>query len=291
MESRSARIYFWIGLFVALGALGLPLIGVAVNVWLGGAVLAIAFYCIVRAFWIWERSSTWHVLLRIGTIAIAAVIYFLMVGRQMVAEWHKEHPIVAVKSPEPVPPTSPAPAPKEPPAKKLPQTKREPQGQQQSGKENIQTGPVTQGPCGNVQIGGSGNQATTNCGPQVRFPQQQMDALAKLLSAQRGGVSISTENADSTTLQDATNLLTAFAKARTWTTQGVNTSIHPPDIGADGLPIPIPKGVHISARSEKSVVAEFVKAAIKQVTGVEAHVATDETLTNFDVSILVGVPE
>lgn len=35
--------------------------------------------------------------------------------------------------------------------------------QQQSGRDNALAGPITQGPCSNVQLGGSNNQATTNC--------------------------------------------------------------------------------------------------------------------------------
>ena len=43
--------------------------------------------------------------------------------------------------------------------------------QQQSGRDNVQTGPITSGPCSNVQVGGSGNQ-TTNCAP----PQREISA-------------------------------------------------------------------------------------------------------------------
>jgi hypothetical protein len=39
-----------------------------------------------------------------------------------------------------------------------------PTSQQQSGKNNVQTGPITSGPCSNLQIGGSNNQGTIdNC--------------------------------------------------------------------------------------------------------------------------------
>lgn len=94
-SDRSARIYFWIGLFVTLVALGLPLIGVTVNVWLGGAILAIAFFCIVRAFWIWERSSRFHIVLRLGTVAIAAALYFGLAGRQIINQCRLDHPYSA----------------------------------------------------------------------------------------------------------------------------------------------------------------------------------------------------
>jgi hypothetical protein len=146
------------------------------------------------------------------------------------------------------------------------------------------------GICAGGDITGSPS-VTNNFGQQLLFTEQRMDNLAGLLAARHGSISISVENTDSTTLQDATNLLTAFAKTRTWTTQGVNTSTHGSDIGADGLPIPTRKGIYLSTRSEKSSTAKFIKEAIKQVTGIEAHVETDETLTNLDVGIFVGAPE
>jgi hypothetical protein len=100
---RNGLIYFIGGVVLALIIWGSQLIGVAINIWFGGFVLAIAFALVVYAFWIWERTSTWHVLLRIGTIVVAAIIYSLLVGRQMVSEWRKEHPIVAVRSQETIP--------------------------------------------------------------------------------------------------------------------------------------------------------------------------------------------
>jgi hypothetical protein len=179
-EKKRGLIYFILGVVLALLIWGAQLIGVIVNIFLGGIVLATAFGLVVYAFWIWERASAWHVLLRIGTIAVCATVYFLLVGRQMVAEWHKEHPMVATKSPEPVSPTSPAPAPQEPPAKKSsPPKQNPPKGQQQSGKDNVQTGSVTTGPCSNVFNGGSGNQGTTNCSdvpPQITVTKQKQNA-------------------------------------------------------------------------------------------------------------------
>jgi hypothetical protein len=179
-ENKRGLIYFILGVVLALLIWGVQLIGVVVNIFLGGIVLATAFGLVVYAFWIWERASTWHVLLRIGTITAAATVYFLLVGRQMVAEWHKEHLTVATRSPEPIPPTSPARAPQEPPAKKSsPPKQNPPKGQQQSEKGNVQTGPITTGPCSNVFNGGSGNQGTTNCSdvpPQIVVTKQKENA-------------------------------------------------------------------------------------------------------------------
>lgn len=151
-------------------------------------------------------------------------------------------------------------------------------------------GNITTGPCSNVQMGGTGNSASTNCGPQLRFPESNIDTLARLLDGRSGTVSIDVKNADSLTIRDANNLLTAFAKAH-WTTSGVNQTTHGTDIGADGLPIPDPLGIHLRARSERLALAEFVQKSIKQSIGIESHVETDENVTSVDVAIVVGAFE
>jgi hypothetical protein len=87
---NTSRIYFWVGLFAALIPLGLQLIGISINVWLGGIVMAAAFVFMVRAFWVWERSARWHKALRATTVLVAGLIYFRIVGHQMLAELRKE---------------------------------------------------------------------------------------------------------------------------------------------------------------------------------------------------------
>jgi hypothetical protein len=109
------------------------------------------------------------------------------------------------------------------------------------------------------------------------------------LAGQSGTVSIDVNNADSLTIRDANNLLTAFAKAH-WTTSGVNQTTHGTDIGTDGLPIPDPLGIHLHARSERLALAEFVKRSIKTI-GIESHVEKDESVTSVDVAIVVGAFE
>jgi hypothetical protein len=54
-------------------------------------MLTLAFVSVVRAFWIWEKSSKFHVLLRIGTIAVAAFVYFGFTGRQILTQYRAEH--------------------------------------------------------------------------------------------------------------------------------------------------------------------------------------------------------
>jgi hypothetical protein len=182
------------------------------------------------------------------------------------------------------PPVSP------PIAAEKPQEGPKPPTSTAAGNQNVTGNTVTQDSGSISQIGGSGNSAaiTNNFGPQLRFPEQRLDRLATLLRTQRGTVSISVENADANTLQDATNLLAAFAKAK-WITQGVNTSIHGTDIGADGLPVPIRNGIHIYSRAEQSALAEFVGKALKREFGIESHKEIDQNLADFDVALFVGI--
>jgi hypothetical protein len=153
-------------------------------------------------------------------------------------------------------------------------------------------GAVTQGPGSALSINQQGGitAGTVNLGPQLRFPEKRIDELAGLLAAHRGRVNVSTDNADSITLRDATNLVTAFAKAK-WSTAGPNVSIHGTDIGADGLPVPVRTGIHISTRTNNSALAEFIKQAIKQATGVDAYEETSAKIANDDVEIFVGPSE
>src|SRR5271156_2718260 len=89
-QTKQPVILFLVGLFVALVAVGLPLVGVNFNIWLGGLVLLSAFTCIVRAFWILEYPLRFHVVLRVSTVLIGMLIYLGLVGRQMIYEFRTE---------------------------------------------------------------------------------------------------------------------------------------------------------------------------------------------------------
>jgi hypothetical protein len=80
-----------LGIVLGLLPWGLGLIGLTVNLPLGAGILFIAFGLCVYAFWIWERASRWHVLLRVFTVSIAAVFYFWFVGSQVYREYKTEH--------------------------------------------------------------------------------------------------------------------------------------------------------------------------------------------------------
>jgi hypothetical protein len=159
------------------------------------------------------------------------------------------------------------------------------------GNKSPAVGTLNQGPGSIAQVGGSSNRAeiTNNFGPQLRFPRERINELAELLSAQHGTVTISVRNPDSTAEEDASNLLTAFAKAN-WNTSGVNQEIHGTDIGPDGLPISDPVGIHIYAITLWLDRAMFVKEALKYF-GVDSVLETDVKLSDGRLSIVVGRPK
>jgi hypothetical protein len=90
-SGKSAKIALVVGIVLGLLPWGLGLIGLTVNLPLGAAILFIAFGLGVYAFWIWERASRWHVLLRVLTILIGAACYFWFVGSQLYREYRTEN--------------------------------------------------------------------------------------------------------------------------------------------------------------------------------------------------------
>lgn len=170
-----ADTQFLIGAILAMLIWGLQLIGLSVNLWLGAVVLAIAFILMMRAFWVWEGPSHWHVVWRVITLALASMIYVTAVGWQIRAEWVREHPKTAI---EKIIPEQSQPAQKQAQEKKSkpqenesvkknvrpPKTKRHSQGD-----NSPNVGSITQGPGSIAQVGGQGNQATVNnYGPPSR---------------------------------------------------------------------------------------------------------------------------
>lgn len=130
---------------------------------------------------------------------------------------------------------------------------------------------------------------TSNFQAQLRFPREKINELADLLSAQHGTVMISVRNPDSTTNEDASNLLEAFAKAK-WNTAGVNQDVDGTGIGSEGLPISDPVGIHIYAITQWLDRAMFVKEALKYF-GVDSILETDSKLSDGRLSIVVGRSE
>jgi len=97
--SKAAKISAACGTGLGLLQLGLGLIGITVNIYLGAAALLATFACFVYAFWTWEKASRFHVALRIGTVSLAAVVYFGLTGRQVVSQYKADHPVKDMTNP------------------------------------------------------------------------------------------------------------------------------------------------------------------------------------------------
>ena len=93
------KVVFTLSVVIGLLPWGIQMIGVSVNLWLGTAVCAVAFFLGAYAFWVWEGASSWHTVLRIGTIVLFAFAYFALIGYQIRSQYRKEHlPAVVVAS-------------------------------------------------------------------------------------------------------------------------------------------------------------------------------------------------
>jgi hypothetical protein len=231
----------------------------------------------------WSRGEKQAAIAIVVAVIACASAFFIPEVRRFVGleKPTVSTPITVTQAETPAPPPQTAPA----------AHAAKPVQIEQRGTGNGAAGSTEQaGNCNINQIGGNGNSASVNCGLQLRIPEQRIEQLAALLSARTGTVSIEVRNADGATNRDAGNLLAAFAKSRTWSTQGVNQIIHGTDIGADGQPIPDPVGIHLYVRSEKAALADFVRASLRAV-GIESHEDIDENVESFDIRILVGASE
>lgn len=152
---------------------------------------------------------------------------------------------------------------------------------------------IIQAPHG-IAIGGGtvANPTVNNYGVQSRvLDDMTVSTLADKLSAHQSVVRIDIENPSGDSEPYANRLLLAFGRGH-WTTQGVNKAIHGTDIGADGLPVPIPTGLHIYSRSGRDdPLALFVEQTIKSV-GVACHpVEKEATLDSGIIRLFVGDAE
>lgn len=98
------------GLVLGLLGIGLPMIGVTINLWLGFIILATAFALIAWGCWIWEGGYPRRGPLRIITICIIAIVYFSLVGIQIRAQYKKDHSASLVPAPVSTPVPTPAPS-------------------------------------------------------------------------------------------------------------------------------------------------------------------------------------
>jgi hypothetical protein len=87
-----------IGFFLALLAMGLPLIGVTVNLYLGVLILLVAFALLAYGFWTWETAYKWGTAARTSTLWLLGLIYFALIGYQISSQFKKDHPTISGKS-------------------------------------------------------------------------------------------------------------------------------------------------------------------------------------------------
>lgn len=80
----SAKVQFLLGLGVGLAPTGLAMIGISINLWLGGIILLSAFILIAHAFWVWVK---WNIAPRLVVIVLAFCGFFYLVMPQISAEY------------------------------------------------------------------------------------------------------------------------------------------------------------------------------------------------------------
>jgi hypothetical protein len=90
-QNKSVTPSLVIGFSLALVAMGLPMIGVAVNLYLGGASLLVAFILLSYGFWRWETARRWSEAARVSTLWIFWLAYFVLVGFQIFSQYKKDH--------------------------------------------------------------------------------------------------------------------------------------------------------------------------------------------------------
>jgi hypothetical protein len=103
--------------------------------------------------------------------------------------------------------TEPEPEPK---PKGIPKKGEKQKPSQKSQPPSITTGPISTGPCSNVQVGGSRNEATTNCGtPSRALEEDKVKNFASVLAKTNGTLRVKL----STTAEDAFPLSQQLCKA------------------------------------------------------------------------------
>jgi hypothetical protein len=87
-----------LGFILALLSLGLPMIGVTVNLFLGFFFLSLAFLLMVYGVWNWEKQSSWRRLPRIVSVCLLALAYFFLLGGHIYTRYHREHSVPETKA-------------------------------------------------------------------------------------------------------------------------------------------------------------------------------------------------
>ena len=85
-------IQLGIAIVLALVLPGAQMIGVSVNLYLGIALLLLAFAIAAWVIINWEKTAHWGWRRKTATIVFIAIPYFFLIGEQVVNEWRIEHP-------------------------------------------------------------------------------------------------------------------------------------------------------------------------------------------------------
>lgn len=80
------------GFVLALIEMGLPMIGVSVNLWFGGILLTAAFALFAWGLWNFETNRDFGKLARGVTTAVIGLVYFSLMGFQIHSQYKRDHP-------------------------------------------------------------------------------------------------------------------------------------------------------------------------------------------------------
>jgi hypothetical protein len=114
-KKRSVAPSLILGFVLALIEMGLPMIGMSVNLPFGALLLFVAFALFAWGLWNWETNLKYGRVARGITLVVVGLIYFGLMGYQIHSQYKKYHPSVVVTPPPslgPVPQLPPAPQPK-----------------------------------------------------------------------------------------------------------------------------------------------------------------------------------
>ena len=91
-RTKSVAPSLILGFVLALVAMGLPMIGITVNLYLGALALSIAFALLAFGFWKWEKTANWETASRVNTLWVLGLIYFSLTGFQVFSQYKRDHP-------------------------------------------------------------------------------------------------------------------------------------------------------------------------------------------------------
>jgi hypothetical protein len=80
-----------LGFCLTLVAMGLPMIGVTINVYLGASILVVAFILLAYGLWHFEKARRWSEAARVSSLWILGIICFALVGAQVYSQYKRDH--------------------------------------------------------------------------------------------------------------------------------------------------------------------------------------------------------